>query len=97
MHRQARALAIGLDPGVDPVTTAPLEADDELYTRTNLRVLRNPTLVNFLDGAALSLPCHRPGEEAPVGLSLAVTYGQDATLLAIGLGVEAVLRDALRS
>lgn len=90
------ALLMPTVPGIAP-PIAPLEGDDELYARTNLRMLRNPTLVNFLDGAALSLPCHRPGEEAPVGLSLAVTAGQDATLLAIGLGVEAVLRDALRS
>ena len=66
---------------------APLQADDALYTRTNGLVLRNPTLINFLDGCAISLPCHEPGS-APVGLMLAAPGGHDARLLALGLAVE---------
>ena len=42
-------------------------ADDEAFFATNALLLRNPSVVNFLDGCALSLPCHRPGE-MPVGL-----------------------------
>jgi len=70
---------------------APLQASDEAYGSTNLLLLRNPTLVNFLDGCALSLPCHRPGA-APVGLTLAAPAGHDAGVLAAGAALEAVLR-----
>jgi aspartyl-tRNA(Asn)/glutamyl-tRNA(Gln) amidotransferase subunit A len=69
---------------------ADLERDSELYHRINLLVLRNPTLVNFLDGCALSLPCHRAGE-APVGLMLARFDGADATVLGIGEAIETAL------
>jgi len=69
---------------------APLQADDELYTRTNALVLRNPTLINFLDGCAISLPCHEAGS-APVGLMLAAAGGRDARILALALAVEAAL------
>ena len=47
---------------------AALAAGDE-YVRTNLAIVRNPSVVNFLDRCALTLPSHEPGE-APVGLSL---------------------------
>lgn len=74
---------------------ADLEADDELYGKTNLLVLRNPTFINFLDGCALSVPCHRAGD-APVGLMLAAAGGHDARLLALGAAVEAVLAGEAR-
>jgi aspartyl-tRNA(Asn)/glutamyl-tRNA(Gln) amidotransferase subunit A len=67
-----------------------LDRDDDLYHRINLLVLRNPTLVNFLDGCALSLPCHHDGE-APVGLMLARFDGADHELLAIGEAAEHAL------
>jgi aspartyl-tRNA(Asn)/glutamyl-tRNA(Gln) amidotransferase subunit A len=76
-------------PVVAP-TIASLQDNDALYGSTNLLMLRNPTLVNFLDGCALSLPCHRPGE-APVGITLASRHGQDAQLLSLGASVEAAL------
>lgn len=69
---------------------APLQASDELYGSTNLLLLRNPTFINFLDGCALSLPCHAPGE-APVGLMLAALRGQDQHVLELGLAVEQAL------
>ena len=70
---------------------AELEASDALFGETNLLVLRNPSFINFLDGCALSLPCHREGE-APVGLMVAGAGGRDRRILAIGLAVEAALR-----
>jgi len=69
---------------------APLEASDDAYARANLLLLRNPTLINFLDGCALSLPCHRDGG-APVGLTLAGCNGQDRAVLAAGAAIEAAL------
>ena len=69
---------------------SPLEADDKLYGRTNLAILRNPSVVNFLDGCALSIPCHQRGA-APVGLMVVGQYGEDRRLLAVGLALEPVL------
>lgn len=66
-------------------------ADDAAFGATNLLILRNPTFINFLDGCALSLPCHRPGE-APVGLMLAGAAGRDRAILSIGQAVEQALR-----
>ena len=70
---------------------APLEADDQLYGKTNMAILRNPAAVNFLDGCALSIPCHAPGE-APVGLMVVGQAGEDRSLLAVGLALEAALQ-----
>lgn len=72
-------------------TIAALEADNDLFVKTNLTLLRNPTLINMLDGCAISLPAHRDGE-APVGLMLAASGGHDAALLANARAVERVLR-----
>ncbi|MDR2297997.1 MAG: amidase [Comamonas sp.] len=72
---------------------AELQASDEAYFAANGLILRNPTLINFLDGCAVSLPCHRAGE-APVGLSLAGTAGQDQRLLSVALAVETLLAQA---
>ena len=69
---------------------ADLAASDEAYTRANLLMLRNPSTINFLDGCALSLPCHDAGG-APVGLMIAGTALSDAKILAIGLAVESCL------
>jgi aspartyl-tRNA(Asn)/glutamyl-tRNA(Gln) amidotransferase subunit A len=55
---------------------------DERYFAANRLMLRNPSLVNFLDGCAITLPCHAPGTP-PVGLSLVAARGQDRHLLAI--------------
>jgi aspartyl-tRNA(Asn)/glutamyl-tRNA(Gln) amidotransferase subunit A len=67
------------------------DLDDEAeYTRANLLQLRNPTIGNFLDRCAISLPCHRPGE-APVGLMLMGETMGDARLFRIAAGVEAAL------
>ncbi|MGE0625998.1 MAG: amidase [Pseudomonadales bacterium] len=74
-----------------PIVAPPLsafESDDE-YVRLNLLLLRNPSLFNFLDGCAISLPVHEPGT-APVGFMLAAPGGRDAHLLAVATAVEAV-------
>lgn len=68
-------------------------ANDAAYGATNLLILRNPSFINFLDGCALSLPCHRPGE-APVGLMIAGPAGRDGAILSIGQAVEQALRAA---
>jgi aspartyl-tRNA(Asn)/glutamyl-tRNA(Gln) amidotransferase subunit A len=94
---QVEARIAGLDALLMPTVpiVAPrideLQRSDQAYFAANALILRNPTLINFLDGCALSLPCHAPGEP-PVGLMLAGVGGQDAQILALGQGVEQVLR-----
>lgn len=68
----------------------PLIDDDALYAKTNLLALRNPTIVNFLNGCAVSLPCHQLGG-APVGLMLAMRGGQDRQLLRLARTCEVAL------
>jgi aspartyl-tRNA(Asn)/glutamyl-tRNA(Gln) amidotransferase subunit A len=53
-------------------------------------MLRNPGLINFLDGCALSLPCHADGT-APVGLMVAGVANTDRRILDIGLALEQLL------
>ncbi|MES2712346.1 MAG: amidase [Pseudomonadota bacterium] len=65
-------------------------ADEAAYNRTNMLLLRNPSVANFLDGCAISLPCHAQGE-APVGLMLMAAHGADTALFEIAAGVEAAL------
>ena len=69
---------------------ADLEASDEEYFRANGRALRNTAIVNFIDGCALSVPCHEPGT-APVGFMVAGPAGSDRHVLAVGLAIEQVL------
>jgi aspartyl-tRNA(Asn)/glutamyl-tRNA(Gln) amidotransferase subunit A len=45
--------------------------------------LRNCTLINMLDGCAISLPAHREGE-VPVGLMLAAAGGSDRRIFELG-------------
>lgn len=73
-----------------PPRIADLSTDDDAYGRANLLALRNPTLINMIDGCAISLPLTGPGG-APVGLMLAGAPGTDAALLALAAGVEATL------
>ena len=75
-----------------PPEIAPLIADDELFFKTNARILRNSSWVNFLDGCGLTLPCHAAGE-APVGLQLVGKHGADRALLALSAACEAALRN----
>ncbi len=85
----AHALVLPTVPVVAP-PIALLRDSDEAYGAANILILRNSTLINFLDGCALSLPCHRKGD-APVGLMLAAPGGRDAALLALGAGAESAL------
>jgi aspartyl-tRNA(Asn)/glutamyl-tRNA(Gln) amidotransferase subunit A len=80
------ALIMPTTPIVAPAV-ADLQASDEAYYAANGLILRNPTLINFLDGCALSLPCQAKGT-APVGLMIAGSNGADRRILAIGLSVE---------
>src|SRR6478752_795337 len=66
-------------------------ADDKAFTIQNLRALRNCTLINMLDGCAISLPAHREGE-VPVGLMLAAAGGRDRCIFELAAGMENIIR-----
>lgn len=75
-----------------PVTAPRISdlAQDEAYVRTNALMLRNPSIVNFIDGCAISLPCHEPGT-APVGLSLFGLRNTDRQILSAAAVIEPIV------
>jgi aspartyl-tRNA(Asn)/glutamyl-tRNA(Gln) amidotransferase subunit A len=75
-----------------PIAPPPLSAfaEDADYRRLNFLLLRNPSAINFLDGCAISLPCHAPGAP-PAGLMLAAPAMHDAKLLAIAIAIQSRL------
>jgi aspartyl-tRNA(Asn)/glutamyl-tRNA(Gln) amidotransferase subunit A len=94
MERVARRIG-KFDAVLMPTTpiTAPALSDlvpDEAYVRINALVLRNPSIVNFIDGCAISIPCQEPGT-APVGLSLFGLRNTDRQLLSAAAAVEATV------
>lgn len=90
--RVGRALA-GFDAVLSPTVPlvapplAPLLASDDTFFATNGRLLRNPSAVNFLDGCALTLPCHDEGE-LPVGLMVWGPAFADDAVLGVSLAIE---------
>ena len=91
----------GFDAVLSP--TAPLVAppiagllgDDTEFFRVNGLLLRNTSVVNMLDGCAISLPCHTPGQ-LPVGLMLWHAALHDDAVLDLALQVEAALAQSLQ-
>jgi len=88
---QYDAIVMPTAPCIAP-TIAEATATDEDYFRWNARIFRNAGLINFLDGCAVSLPCHAPGT-APVGLSVCGVAMSDRHTLAVARAVEAVLAE----
>jgi aspartyl-tRNA(Asn)/glutamyl-tRNA(Gln) amidotransferase subunit A len=66
-------------------------ADDKAFATQNLRALRNCTLINMIDGCAISLPANRDGE-VPVGLMLAAAGGSDRRIFELAAGMEGAIR-----
>jgi aspartyl-tRNA(Asn)/glutamyl-tRNA(Gln) amidotransferase subunit A len=66
-------------------------ADDKAFAKANLLSLRNCTLINMIDGCAISLPCHREGE-IPIGLMLAASGESDRRIFELAAAMEAVIR-----
>ena len=96
MKASLAGFAAMLSPTVPMVAPpiAPLLADDDAFFATNALLLRNPSAVNFLDGCALSLPCHDAGE-LPVGLMVWSSALCDDDVLNAGLAIEAALEAQL--
>lgn len=67
-----------------------LERSAEAFRVSNGNMLRNTSLINFLDGCALTLPIHPP-RTAPVGMMVVGFAGEDERVLSAGLAIEAAL------
>jgi aspartyl-tRNA(Asn)/glutamyl-tRNA(Gln) amidotransferase subunit A len=95
-QREVEALLAPYDAFLLPTTPciappiAEVNASDEAYFRWNGRILRLVGLVNFLDGCAVSLPCHARGT-APVGLMVSGPAMSDRRILAVAAAIEGAL------
>jgi aspartyl-tRNA(Asn)/glutamyl-tRNA(Gln) amidotransferase subunit A len=69
-----------------------LEADDDLFVRTNMKTLRNTLLGNFLDWCGISIPNGTDAEGMPTGFLLSGGPGRDDHLLAAALTAEGIIR-----
>ena len=72
-------------------SVAPGGERDAEFFRANALLLRNTSVVNMLDGCALSLPCHQAGE-LPVGLMVWHAALRDDAVLNISLLIEQELQ-----
>jgi aspartyl-tRNA(Asn)/glutamyl-tRNA(Gln) amidotransferase subunit A len=99
--REIATLAVPFDAILMPTTPcvappiAEVDGSDEAFFRWTFRIVRNVGLVNFLDGCAVSLPCHEPGS-APVGLSVFAPALADRRLLMVAAAVERALEPRTR-
>jgi aspartyl-tRNA(Asn)/glutamyl-tRNA(Gln) amidotransferase subunit A len=98
-RRRIQAQFAGEIAGVDAIMlpTVPIAppriaefVSDDSYWRLNYLLLRNPSVINFLDGCAISLPCHERGAP-PAGLMIACGHMEDARLLRVAAAVERAL------
>jgi Asp-tRNA(Asn)/Glu-tRNA(Gln) amidotransferase A subunit family amidase len=97
--RMLEAMA-GFDAMLSPTTplaapvTQELVDSEEAFFANNGRLLRNTSVVNLLDGCAISVPsAYAPGE-LPCGLQIWAGPMQDETVLAAAAAVAPVVRKA---
>ncbi|MDB5881583.1 MAG: amidase-like protein [Ramlibacter sp.] len=99
---RVHAALAGFDAVLSPTTpivaapiaqVAPGAERDEEFFRVNALLLRNCSVVNMLDGCAISIPCHVAGE-LPVGLMIWQCAMQDDAVLNIALRAEQALAAA---
>jgi aspartyl-tRNA(Asn)/glutamyl-tRNA(Gln) amidotransferase subunit A len=76
-------------------TIASVAGNDDEFFRVNGLLLGNTSVVNMLDGCAISLPCHTP-DQWPVGLMLWHAALHDDGVLDLALQVEAALTASLQ-
>lgn len=93
MHTAMQGFDAMLSPTVPTVAPelAPLQTSDEAFFAANALMLRNTSVVNVLDGCAISLPCHQ-ADELPVGLMLWTEGQRDDALLSLALQIESALQ-----
>jgi amidase/aspartyl-tRNA(Asn)/glutamyl-tRNA(Gln) amidotransferase subunit A len=70
---------------------APGESRDEAFFKINALLLRNTSVVNMLDGCAISIPC-QDADEPPVGLMIWQGKMRDDPVLNIALQIETLLQ-----
>ena len=75
---------------------APLEADDDLFASTNLKVLRNTMLGNYLGLPGVSLPIGVDTNGLPIGALISAPYGADDRILAVAKAIEPVMQIAAK-
>jgi len=98
---QRMALAMrGLDALLSPTvpivappisSVAPGAERDEAFFQINGQLLRNPSVINMLDGCAISIPCHM-ADELPVGLMIWAEAMRDDSVLNVSLQIEKLLQ-----
>jgi aspartyl-tRNA(Asn)/glutamyl-tRNA(Gln) amidotransferase subunit A len=57
------------------------------FSRINALLLRNPSIANFFDLCAISIPCHK-SDSPPIGLMIMAGHRQDERLLHIASAIE---------
>jgi amidase/aspartyl-tRNA(Asn)/glutamyl-tRNA(Gln) amidotransferase subunit A len=95
MEVAARGFDAFLSPTVPVVASpiaqvAPGTERDAAFFRLNALLLRNTSVVNMLDGCAVSIPCHAP-DELPVGLMVWAGALRDDSVLNIARQIELLL------
>jgi aspartyl-tRNA(Asn)/glutamyl-tRNA(Gln) amidotransferase subunit A len=97
---QVGAALMGFDAVLSPTVpivaspiadVAPGEARDAEFFRVNALMLRNTSVINLLDGCAISLPNHAAGS-LPTGLMLWHSAMHDDSILRIAAQVESTLQ-----
>lgn len=72
----------------------PLELDDDLFIKTNLKVLRNTILGNYLGMPGVSLPIGTDRNGLPVGALVSARSGEDDQILAVAKAIAPLMRIA---
>ena len=85
-----RLLLMPTTPNTAP-EIAPLEADDDLFHRINLRGLRNTLMGNFLDTPGVAMPNGVDENGMPTSILLSGLAGSDEDVLGFACAVERVL------
>ena len=67
---------------------APLEADDTVFAKTNMRGLRNTLMGNFLDTPGVAMPTGKDKNDLPTSILISTTARDDERMLGFALAVE---------
>lgn len=76
---------------------APLEADDEVFHKTNMRALRNTMIGNFLDLCGFTIPSGVDAKGLPTGILFSATGGQDERLICYAQSLETALKETVEA
>lgn len=68
-------------------------SSDERYDELNMLLLRNPSIINFLDGCSASIPMHSDGTP-PTGFMISSLAAKDARVLGISSKIYEMFRSA---